>query len=153
MKINGQQYDRPKPIQINLPFGDETVTLFAGPVTDYTKFEQLAPEPVPPEVLLKGGQRSRNVEDPKFKKKVEEYGQLRTYWMVKESLKATPELEWDTVDDSKPDTWPNIEPELKTVVGEFGVAKIIKAVLRANGLSEEIVQQARDSFLASQSRQ
>ena len=150
MKIKGKSFDKPKPVTVILPFGDEDILILCGCVPDYGPFEEMCPLPKAPEVLRPGKVKTVNVSDKKFLKQVGEHAQLRTYWLIKESVRETEGLEWETVDDTDPTTWVNLEKEMLVAFGELGVSKIIKAVLRANGLSQEIVGEARDSFLASQ---
>ena len=153
MKIKGQVFDKPKPVSVVLPYGDENVLLQCGAVVDYADFIAQCPEPSPPQTLRPGNVAGVNLKDPKFLADVRTHSTLRTFWMIKESLKSTEDLVWDNVSDDKPDTWENLEKELGTSFGPGGVAKIIQAVLRANGLTNEIMGEARDSFLASQSLQ
>jgi len=150
MKIKGKSFDKPKPVTVILPFGDEDILILCGCIPDYGPFEEMCPPPVAPKVLRPGKIESVNVQDKTFLKQVGEHAQLRTYWLIKESVKETEGLEWEKVVDNDPSTWHNLEREMTVAFGELGVSKIIKAVLRANGLSQEIVGEARDSFLASQ---
>jgi len=137
-------------VSVVLPWGDENILILCGAVSGYEGFEELCPPPVPPRALKPGGLETLDVGDKGFIQKMSEHSQLRTYWLIKESLKSTPELVWDGVDDNVPSTWDKLETELNKAFTENGVSKIIEAVLRANGLSEAIVGEARESFLASQ---
>lgn len=151
MKIRGQVFDTPKPVSVMLPFGDDDILILCGSVVNYDLFHDLCPAPKAPKVLKPGGEQVVNVKDKKFLEAVREHSKVRTYWLVKESLKSTPELEWDKVDDDDPSTWPNLETEMVKAFGEMGMSKVIQAVLRANGLSDTLMSEARDSFLVSQS--
>ena len=136
MKIKGQVFDKPKPATVILNHGDEHVLFLCGTVSDFSDFDKLCPEPSPPKSLKPGGVQTENVTDKKYLKKVDDYNLQRTYWMIKESLIATPDLEWETVKADDPKTWPNIEKELTKAFSLAGTSRIIQGVLRANGLTE-----------------
>lgn len=153
MKIKGESFDSPKPIDVALNFGDQVVVLRVKAVLDYSPFEKLVPMPTPPEIIRPGGERSVDVKDKKYREAVSTYARRKTLFMMLESLSATEDLEWDTVDRSKPDTWDRLEKEISKSFTEYGLAKILQAVLQVNGLGESMVEEARSSFLASQSRQ
>ncbi len=150
MKIRGQSFDKPKPVSVILSHGDDNILILCGSVVDYDLFHDMVPAPIAPKVLKPGGKSEINIKDEKFLEKVHEHSKIRTYWLVKESLKSTPDLEWETVDDEKPDSWGNLETEMCAAFGEVGMAKVIQGVLRANGLNDGLMGEARDSFLASQ---
>jgi len=152
MKIGGQSFDRPKPVTIVLPHGDDNILLLAGSVVDYTEFNAMCPVPEPPKSLKPGQGEVQNFTDKTYLEQIQEHSRLRTYWMIKESLKETPLLEWENVVDDDPSTWNKIEEEMAGGFGTIGVSKILEKVLRANGLGQELVGEARESFLASQSQ-
>jgi hypothetical protein len=150
MKIRGQSFDKPKPVSVVLTHGDDNILILCGTVVDYDLFHDMVPAPVAPKILKPGGVTEINIKDSTFLDKVHEHSKIRTYWLVKESLRATPDLEWETVIDDKPESWPNLEKEMVQAFGEVGMAQVIQGVLRANGLSDALMGEARDSFLASQ---
>ena len=154
MKIGNQSFDKPEPMEVKVPFGDKTFTLKVQAVMDYTDFEALVPIPSPPKVLdVKNNQEVFDTKDKKYLAAVNVYAKTKTSFMVMRSLEATEDLTWDTVDKDKPDTWHRVENELRKAFTEFGMQKIQKSILQVNGLGEEILEQARQSFLAFQSRQ
>jgi len=120
-------------------------------VLDYDDFEKLCPQPDPPLIQYPGGKTGKNVEDSKYKKAQYDWSMLRYTWAFLKSLQATPDLEWETVDYGKPETWQNYEKELKDAgfsVNEIG--RIITGFHIANNMDETKMEAARKHFLAQE---
>lgn len=149
MKINGRRFDEPAVVQIPVNVGDEVIVLKAKAVLDYAEFDQLCPMPVAPEVIHAGGKRSRNPEDAKYRNKLKEWGELRSYYMIIKSLEATEGLEWERVKIGDPKTWIHVDEELNNAFTQYGASRIAQGVMRANCLDEQMLKEARESFLAS----
>ena len=149
MKIKGRAFDEPAVVEIPVPYGNEEILFQAKAVLDYSQFEALVPEPVPPEVVRPGGVRSKNVDDPKYKAAVEEYGKKKTFYMILKSLESTEGLEWSKVKLADPSTWEHVEDELTQAFTRYGATALVHGVLHANGLSQRVLDQARRSFLAT----
>lgn len=152
MKLAGREIKGPNSETIVLPRGEgEPIVLTAMAVLDQTPFEKLCLPPKPPVVVRPGGDRSYNVEDPKFVKAMEEYGKRRTAWLVVTSLRlGTPELEWDTVRYDDPNSWPGYYDELRDAgFTESEIVRVIQAVMVANALDDAKLEEARKRFLAS----
>jgi hypothetical protein len=127
--------------------------LLVQAVLDFDVFESLVVLPTPPKVKdMKNDKEFFDTNDRKYTAAVQDYASKKTAYMLIQSLAATPDLEWDTVDLDKPGTWHRAEGELSKIFTEFGMNKITQAVLKVNGLGEDILEQARQSFLASRSR-
>lgn len=128
--------------------GEVTQYIVLNAVSDPDLFEKICPEPQPQGSSRKPGEAS--VPDYSAKSYVDarnEWSKQRWRWLLLEGLKATPELEFETVDIANPDTWKNIEDEFK----ESGMTKgeyieLIQAVYMVNGLDEDKVKEARESF-------
>jgi len=135
-------------IPIKRPEGD--IIFIAEAVSNWDEFEKLLPEPTPPVVIKPGGQRVSDYTDKKFIKSVEEHARARTQWIVLKSLEATKDLEWETVDINKPETWLNYEKELKdSNFSIIEIGRIIRGVMVANSLDEDMIDAAKADFLAT----
>jgi len=152
MRIKDKVYNKPNIEVIVIPrSNDDNIVLKAQAILDFEIFEKLVPEPKPPVKVKAGGEKVFNVEDPGFKSAVEQRQRLQTYWIVLKSLEATDGLAWDTIDMGKPETWSNVEKELKSSgFSQVEIARIIRGCLAANSLDEARVEEARKSFLAQQ---
>jgi len=151
MKIAGKKISGPAIEIIPIIRGDEEIILKAQAVLDYDEFYQICPIPKPPEVVLPGGERRSEIENPDYKKKLTEHSNKKYAWMILKSLAATPSLEWETVDLSKPETWENYEKELKdSGFTEQEIFRIIQTVVNVQGLDNKKIEEARKRFLVSQ---
>lgn len=150
MKLNGKKVQGSNIELIVIPRGgeEEDVVLQATAVLDYKPFEAMCPEPKPPAKILKGGAKEYDLEAPAYKEAVKVYHERRTAWMILQSLKATPGLEWETVDPANYRTWTNYEQELKdSGFSHVEVQRIVVGVLNANCLNEARIEEARANFL------
>lgn len=153
MKINGKKLDGPNIEVVVIPRQSGDLVFRAQAVLDYTDCDKLNPMPQPPKALLPGGRVQENVEDPKYKKAVDDWAVRKFYWMFIKSLEATEGLEWETVDLSKPETWENYKTEMKTAglsPGEIG--RIEMCVTDACGLNQSKIDEATKRFLAGQAQ-
>jgi len=152
MKIKGQTPQGRNVEIVVIPRPEENIVFFCEAIPNYEEFDKICPQPQPPERLYPGGVRKKNPDDPKFKEAMDEWGTKRTQWTILASLKGSPDLEWDTVDMEKPDTWKNYEKELRECgFTEIEMYRIIQGVLRANCLDEEMLKEAKKNFLQGQS--
>jgi len=149
MKYKGKKVEGRNTEIIAIPRPDGNIVFIAEAVPNWEQFEKLAPVPSPPEKLLPGGRKEPNYQDKKYLEEISKYGQLRTDWLVLTSLRATKELEWETVDYSKPETWPNYREELKeSNFTDIEINLIINGVANANSLNEDMIEAAKKDFLA-----
>lgn len=150
MKIHGNRIDSVNEVLIPIlrPTGD--ILLKAQAVHDKSDFEKLVKEPEAPMVMHRGSTAHvPNFEDPGYREKQKKFNQLRSDWLVLKSLQATDGLEWENVKMEEPDTWQNWRQELvdsKFTDGE--IVRIMNAVVEANGLDEDKIEEARQRFLA-----
>jgi hypothetical protein len=153
MRLKGKKLSAPEPVLIFLPRGeDETIIFKARAVLDMSDFDSLCPRPKPSIRTHKNGTREF-IEDSHYKGRLDAWGTKRTAYMILRSLEATEELEWETVDIHRPDTWENYEKEFKeSGFSDVEVQRIISGVLEANSLNESKIEEARRSFLAQQSQ-
>ncbi len=152
MKLNGQKIVSKNIEVVVLPRGTGDNLIFkAQAVVDYTEFDKLCPRPSPPTKMKRGGEKIEDIHDPKFKRAILDYGRKRAAWIVLKSLEITPGLEWETVDLSNPDTWPNYEEELRqSGLAEMEMVRILNAVAAANALDDAKIEEARRNFLQAE---
>ena len=116
-------------------------------------FYEIATEPKPPLIEYPpstGKPPENDYNDEKYLQRVRDFNTSRYYWMLLTSLKDSPDIEWETIDMTKPDTYKNFETEL--VSAQFLPAEINairSAVSKVNALDEQQLEAARKSFLAS----
>lgn len=154
MKIHGKEITKPSVEVIVIPRKDGDLVFKAEPVLDFTRFDELCPRPLPPDITRPGEEPVPDYEDSKYLKKIEEYAKKRMAWMFITSLSATKGLEWDTINLSDSETWLNYEKELENsglTVIEY--SKLIEVVTKANGLNQDKIDEATKRFLASQGQE
>jgi len=150
MKYKGQAVkgSNQEIIPIVRPDGD--IIFIAESIKDWTEFDKLVPEPEVPVRLKPGGVKVEVPSDPSYVKAIEAYGELKSHYLILASLEASEDVEWDTVDMSKPETWKNYIKELKeSDFSEIEISRITMGVMRANSLDENMIDEARNSFLRS----
>src|SRR5215831_16391429 len=99
MKIHGKKLEGPNRIIVPLPRpNNQDIIFIAEGITDMEPFYKICPQPEPPKVMLPGGKTRFDPEDKRFKIEFERWVKMRTSWMAITSLRATPGLEWETVD-------------------------------------------------------
>lgn len=152
MKYKGKKLSAPYVEIIPILRENEEIFLKAKAILDYSKFEQLCPQPKPPMLIKKGqNQATPNFEDPNYKVAIEQFASKRTAWMVIESLSATEDLEWEKVDPNNSDTWTLWDDELKDAgFSDQERLRIFRSVVSAQGLDEEKITEARNRFLQSE---
>lgn len=150
MKINGKQISGPPTEVVVIPRGTEELVIRAQAVLDFADLEKLNPMPQAPMKLLPGGETQQNVEDPDYQKRIMEWAQQKTDWMILKSLSATEGLDWETVEMDDPKTWSNYRKELDTTFTPGEMAKILEAVMTACGLNQSKIEEATKRFLATQ---
>ena len=152
MRIAGKKIEGPNVEVIIIPRGEgENIILKAEAILDYDEFEQLCSRPVAPTITLRGGERRADVDDPIFQERLSQYGSKRIAWMCVKSLQATPDLEFEKVKLNDPETWLNLDDEFKEAgFSMIEIGRIRQGVFAANCLDESRLEEARQSFLASQ---
>ena len=157
MKLQGKTID--KALEVLVPIvrsddGDGDFYFLCVPVLDYEPFNQACPVPKPPMIVRPGKPQAADPTDKKFLKLTQEHAEAQTHWMILESIKGTPGLEFETVDMSNPETWPNYETETaKSGLSEGEIARVINGVIEANGLDDSKVEVAKKRFLAIRQEQ
>lgn len=154
MKVNGKNIEVPANEVIVIPRDTGNIVFTAAPVSNQSDFDKLCPRPNPKSVMKPGGVTSLDIEDPKFKKALDEWAIKKAHWMILKSLEATEGLEWDKVKMSDPDTYYLYIEELEeSGLTDLEAAKVIGIVQTAVGIDQTKIDEATKSFLATQGAQ
>lgn len=151
MKINGKKLDKINQDVLVIPRPEGDVVFIAQGVLSYKEFETICPIPEAPMVspAENKGAPYRDLKDPKFVALYNQHFQRKNDWFVIESLKASKDLEWETVDSRDPDTWGNWKKELEEAFfTENEIFKIYQLCLSVNSMDDGMLQAARDRFIA-----
>lgn len=153
MKINGKKLDGPNYDVIVFPRVDGDIVIKVQCVLDYTPFTDKFELPVAPKVQMRGSKDWKpNTEDPTYNAAIEKYSTYKTNWMMLKSLEINDDLEWETVDMADPETWGNYVQELEEAgFADMHIAKIINSVAGINGLNDDMMEAAKERFLAEES--
>jgi hypothetical protein len=151
MKIRGKAVVPPKPITVTIYRVDSEgkpcdFEFVCGAILNYNEFETLLPQPKPPLIMKPGQPSVPDNNDPRYLKKVDEWSNRRVAYMTLQSLNHTPDLEWETVVLTQPDTWNNYEKELKSWLTEAEYNRLIMGVYEANSPSEKRRNEALENF-------
>ncbi len=150
MKLRGTKLEERAviPVVFERPSGSIVFTLSA--VLNTSDFDKIYPEPKPPKAIKKGIE-FLNVKDPRYVAACEQRAIASTAWLVMETLKATPELEWEKVKIDDPNTWHLWKDELIESGFSAGeISYLIGKISEVNGLDEKRLDAARESFLSGQ---
>lgn len=150
MKVNGIAGIKPRVVELYLPIaGDKDVQFRFRALNDADDFSKVMPEPQPPQRLMKGGELFFNHDDDSYKASYKQYAGMRMDWMILKSMDPTDQLEFETVDMAKPETWQNWKTEFTAAFGQNATNRVYACYSDANSLSEQALTQARERFLAS----
>jgi len=148
MKIGGKPIAAPKDEYCVLPRGDEQIIFKAKAVLDYSEFDELCPEPKPRIKTYVDGSQEKDTESAKYKKDRDSWAKKRSDWLILESLRATEDLEWDTVNYADPESWGNYQKDLQANFTAGEVNQIIGTVMLANSMDDTRFEEAKQHFLA-----
>lgn len=130
--------------------GDARLVLECGAVTKehWEHFDKVVPEPVMPNMLVKGKGEQPDPTSPHYLEAMDDYRTKRYHYTIIASLLYTKDLSFEVVDINKPDTWEKITDEL----AEAGIlppelTRIVTAVYEAQGISQDKVDEALEHFL------
>jgi len=154
MKLKGQVIPAPAPVKIKFYRGKDVFELNIASILDYTEFDKIVPLPKPPLVSkISTGSQYQDYNDIRYRVKFEEYVQQKSNYAVIKGLQATEGLEWGTVRIEEPDTWKNIQDDLRTCFTEGEIVDIMEGVREANNPTEAKQKEAFDSFFATQEQE
>lgn len=149
MKIKGKTFTEPRVVTVVIPRESGDLIFKARAVMD-DEFETRFPRPVPPTIVKRDGTQFLDTKDKKYIDARQQWASMYSSWMTIESLKATEDLEWETV-TSDPATWKNYIKELVDAgFSGLEISNLNDAVIAANGLSQERIDEATERFLAGQ---
>ncbi len=151
MKVGGIQIAGPKKTTVVLPRSEGDIPFHFVGVTDGEEFDKMFPEPEPPvEFNVKLQAKIKLYNDPKFLMKQAEWVKAKTAWFFLKSIESS-NIEWETVDWSKPETFANWQSDFKKAgFNQAEVNRIYAGFEETNMVTEELMKQARERFLASQ---
>lgn len=151
MKIAGQQVKGRNRVVIAIPRPESNLIFIAEAVSGYDVFDKMVKEPTPPAKVKPDRSKVYDFKDKGYLAQLGRYNKQRIAWLILESLKGTPDLEWETVDPANPESWPNWETELRDAdLNQFEINRVLNGVFEANCLNEALVAAARDSFVRGQ---
>jgi hypothetical protein len=157
MKINGRKLEGKHIEEVYFPRGEDGANgeiMRIQAVSDFTKFNELVPEPKPPMITKPGQGTVAKLDDPVYQKNMEAYNRKRLSYFVIEGLLATDGVEWEKVNVNDPETWEKYEEDLQDYgLTQMEVGQVLQAVMRVNTLDEDHIKAARKRFLASQQQQ
>ncbi len=150
MKLNGKVVTGVNYEYIVIPRPDGDLVFKAEAVLDMKPFHDMCPVPKPAKIMLPGGEQKEDMNDATYKAAVSQYSEKRYAFIVISSLKATPTLEWETVQYTDPSTWLNWSEEMKAAKFTTNEINLIQlGVATANSLNQEKLDEARARFLVS----
>lgn len=159
MKFRGERIEGPSSKILVFPReGRKPIKLEIVAVLDSAPFDELVPDPIPPTMIKRGGEKVPNFDDKNYQKLVARRGALYSLWINIQSLYCPAEtqdeqrvpVEWEKVDPTNPSTWNLFDEELKDAgLSQFERFRISREIVEVNSLSEGRLAEARDSFLAS----
>lgn len=151
MKIKGQAFSRNWDV---LPIlrGQDTTYIKVWAIEDPAEFDTLCPPPAPQRMkTLPGGIKKPDERDTTYLEALNERGTKKLAYMIIRSLEATPDLAWENVRLEDHTTWTKVEDELKEAGLTRGeIAALVSLVLQVNGMNEDRVNEARESFFLEQ---
>jgi hypothetical protein len=151
MKINGKKLDQPYTKVIAFPREGEDLVFVATAITSYDEFHRLCPEPRPKLETKPGMAPKPLFNDPKYVAEHDKWYSRKAQWMIIESLKDSPGLEWESVDRLDPETWSNVYAELESAkFTDIEQAKLTNTIFEVNGYSDSAIEAAKQRFFVGQ---
>lgn len=155
MKIGKRLVNKPSSKILVFPRVDGDIALEFVAVTDRSEFDRICKAPEPPKMLVKGGGKVPDFENPQYKAQAENHGRLYSQWMMLKTIKAAAdsedgeptEIEWDRIRMNDPSTWHLFEEELKVGFSEVERLHIITTISQVNSINSDYLDEARNAFL------
>ncbi len=149
MKINGRV---PTPYEIVkvFPRQDGNLVFKFRAVMNMGEYDEQFPRPTAPKKLVAGIGEINDFQNPTFAEALNRWCSSKADWVFLKSIAVTDGLEWATVDMSDPTTFRNyINDFLAVGVTDPEIATLMRAANEVNGLNDEKIEEATQSFLAS----
>ena len=151
MRIKGKDFSslsKPRTMVIPVEGGDDVVLKYS-PILSFKEYDQKYPEPQPPSVTTPGGKTTLAYDDEDFIKRVDEWTRCKTEWMIWKSLSCNEGIEWEKVDETKPETFFNVREELQESFGDGAVVVLVTKIIDASNLRADMIDIATKDFLAT----
>lgn len=154
MKFAGKDVCLPPQDVIIFPRAKGQLIFHIKAADSFQPFDELMPRPQAPK-MFKRGQTLENTDDPTFRAQLQQWLDRRQDWMLLTALDCSEnEITWDRVVADKPDTWKEIESELRAAgLSEVEYNRLVAKIYEVNALSERAMEAARASFLLMTSMQ
>ncbi len=151
MKVGGVLIDGPKKVTLVLPRKNGDLVFQFIAVSDDSEFDKLYPAPEAPRTFITAKQQTiSDYDDADYIRRSLEHRKARNAWVFLQSISPS-NIEWDTVNRTDPNTFDNWDTDLrKSGLSINEINRIWAAYLEANIVSDEMLQEARMRFLASQ---
>lgn len=155
MKISGSIIGKPKPKVVVITRDNKEFVFKVGPVTDWSNFEKLCPDPPMSYITRPGEEPVPNLEDPKYVEALRQNLSRRVGYMFIMSLADYTEgIEFEVVDIADPTTWDKLGEEFDASgLNSAEASAILNAIKEVNGLSPELIEEATKSFMLRQALQ
>lgn len=149
MKIGGIQVSPCEEILVLPRSSGDDIVIRAKAVSISDDFNKLVPEPTPPNIRTKDGSKPDH-KDKNYLDAVSIRDDQRFAFLVIRSLEPS-KIEWEKVDEKNPSTWLKWKEDFKEGgLSEVEINRITNAVMIANSLDEEKIEEARKAFLRGQ---
>lgn len=147
MKVNGVSTDKSKAIFGPLTFkrGDQFLAFYAQPVWTLDEFEALCPPPVNEYYRFTKNGKEKDPDAPAYRDMISIYSRKRWGYVVLKSLEPS-KIEWDKVSLDDPNTWKDVEQELRAELGLYEFAKVMTLVDEANAIDAAKLEENAQSF-------
>lgn len=157
MKLNGVTVKIERESVIPILAGDSTIYLIGKPIHSYEPFDELVQRPTP----RMGGEPGKErplIEERAYREALTNYSKQFNDWIIISTLKEIADkdgkrfpVEWDKVQVDDIETYSEWRNELlDNGFSEGDIRRIEMEVLRCNQMDEQLIEAAKDHFLAMQ---
>lgn len=161
MKVGGVENDKgaalTEPYVVRrgtLPNGEPRLLAFiAQPVWSLDDFRERCPIPeIPPSCVVykPDGRKVSNPNDPQYVLLLEEHNRKQWGYTILKSLEPS-RIEFDGVSLDDPDTWGNVELELRGELGHFEFGRVMTLIDEANNIDLDMLEENRQTFFQQNS--
>lgn len=154
MKYKGKKLEGRNTDVLVLMRGQDRIVFKAEALDNYDEFDKLCSMPEPPKRLRPGGIQEANTSDPLYKKALDQYAENKVNYTIVRSLAVSEDIVWDNVHLDKVETWGNWRKELEEAgFTDIELMRVLQLCTRVNCLDEDLLDQAKEDFLAEAHRQ
>ena len=149
MKFKGEAIQPPTPVEVKIRRGENDLVITLKAVMNFDEFDELVPEPKPPLVTdVKTNTKTKDIHDAGYVKKMDDYFDRRTDWTMIKSLEDSG-LEFEKVDPGKPETWKDVQKELRECFTPAEANTILNGIAEAQHPTQKTQREALDLFAES----